>query len=70
MIKYNYPDYDAHKGEHMKFLKNYSNLKRTFEEEGATDLIILATQNQAVDWIIKHIKQVDIKLASFLKGKA
>ncbi|MCI4626480.1 MAG: bacteriohemerythrin [Candidatus Magnetoovum sp. WYHC-5] len=69
MIKYKYPDYDSHKAEHMSFLKNYSQLKRLFEKEGATELIIQATQNQAVDWIINHIKKIDKKMAAFLKDK-
>ncbi|MEO5357404.1 MAG: bacteriohemerythrin [Nitrospirae bacterium YQR-1] len=69
MIKHKYPFYDEHKDEHMKFLKSYSSLKRLFEKEGATDLIITATQNQAVDWLIKHIKNIDQKMADFLRNK-
>ena len=69
MIKYEYPGYDAHKEEHMTFLKSYSNLKRLFEREGATELIIHATQNQAVEWLIKHITEVDKKMAAFLKAR-
>jgi hemerythrin len=69
MIKHKYPDYDAHKEEHMAFLKSYSNLKRLFEREGATRLIIHATQNQAVEWLVKHITESDKKMAEFLKPK-
>ncbi|QWR76923.1 bacteriohemerythrin [Candidatus Magnetomonas plexicatena] len=69
MIKHKYPQYDEHKGEHMKFLKSYSSLKRLFEKEGATELIITATQNQAVDWLIKHIMNTDQKMADFIRNK-
>ncbi|MBF0565855.1 MAG: hemerythrin family protein [Nitrospirae bacterium] len=69
MIRYKYPDYDSHKGEHIQFLKNYSSLKKMFDQEGATELIITATQNQAVDWLIKHIRTTDKQMAAYLKSK-
>ncbi|MBF0456366.1 MAG: hemerythrin family protein [Nitrospirae bacterium] len=69
MTKAHYPEYDEHKKEHMEFLKSYSSLVRMFEKEGATDLIVTATQNQAVDWLIKHIKGTDQKVTAFLKSK-
>ncbi|MBF0553760.1 MAG: hemerythrin family protein [Nitrospirae bacterium] len=67
MTKSHYPEYDQHKKEHMEFLKSYSSLVRMFEKEGATDLIVTATQNQTVDWLIKHIKGTDQKVTAFLK---
>ncbi|MBF0344604.1 MAG: hemerythrin family protein [Nitrospirae bacterium] len=69
MIKYQYPDYDQHKGEHIKFLKNYSSLKKLFDSEGASSLIINATERQAVEWLVKHIQQEDKKMATFLNSK-
>ncbi|MCG6551836.1 MAG: bacteriohemerythrin [Candidatus Magnetominusculus sp. LBB02] len=68
MTQYHYPDYDSHKKEHIEFLKSYSSLVRMFEKEGATDLIVTATQNQAVDWLVKHIKGTDQRLGAFLKS--
>ncbi|MBF0518901.1 MAG: hemerythrin family protein [Nitrospirae bacterium] len=69
MIKHKYPRYDEHKEEHMKFLKSYSSLKRLFDKEGATELIITATQNQAVDWLVKHIRHTDRDVADFLRER-
>ncbi|MBF0536680.1 MAG: hemerythrin family protein [Nitrospirae bacterium] len=69
MIKYHYPEYDEHKGDHIKFLKNYSTLKKLFDSEGSSSLIIKATEKQALEWLVKHIQQADKMLAVFLKGK-
>ncbi|MBF0319444.1 MAG: hemerythrin family protein [Nitrospirae bacterium] len=69
MTRYHYPEYDEHKKEHLTFLKNFATLKRMFEKEGTTSLMITATQNQAVDWLVKHIKNIDQKMAAFLKSK-
>ncbi len=69
MIKHKYPDYDAHKKLHMQFLKNFAIMKRLFEEENSTSLIILAIQNQAFDWLVKHILTEDKAMAEFLRRK-
>ncbi|MBF0338944.1 MAG: hemerythrin family protein [Nitrospirae bacterium] len=69
MIKYQYPEYDEHKGEHIRFLKSYSSLKKLFDSEGSSALIINATEKQAVEWLVKHIQQIDKKMAFFLQSK-
>ncbi len=69
MIEYKYPSYDSHKGEHIKFLKNYSSLKRLLEEEGDITVIIQATKNQAIEWLINHMTHADKDFANFLKNK-
>ncbi len=67
MIEYKYPKYDAHKGEHIEFLKNYSVLKRLLEEEGDISVILKATKNQAIEWMVSHMTSADKDFADFLK---
>ncbi len=67
MIKYKYPNYDSHKAEHMSFLKSFMFLKKMTKESGITSMIILAIQNQVVDWLVKHITSVDKEMATFLR---
>lgn len=69
MIQYNYPKYDSHKAEHMKFLKNFAVFKRVCEAEDSTSLIILAIKNQVVDWLVRHIREVDKEMAFFLRSR-
>ncbi len=69
MIDYKYSKYDSHKGEHMKFLKNYSSLKKLLEEEGDISIIIQATKNQAIEWLVNHMTHADKDFAYFLKNK-
>ncbi len=68
MIEYKYPNYDSHKGEHMKFLKNYSSLKKLLEEEGDVSVILKATKNQAIEWLVEHMTRSDKDFAGFLKS--
>ncbi len=69
MIKYKYHDYDHHKSQHMQFLKNFAILKRFLEKEKSPSLILQAINNQAVDWLISHIKKEDMKMAEFLRAR-
>ncbi len=69
MIDYKYPKYDLHKSEHMKFLKNFAVLKRLCEEEDSTSLIILAIQNQFLDWLVHHILHTDKEMAAYLRTR-
>ncbi len=69
MMKYKYPNYDSHKAEHMSFLKSFTFLKKMAKESGITSMIILAIQNQVVDWLVKHIKSADKEMAVFLRER-
>ncbi len=67
MIKCKYPEYDYHKEQHIQFLKNFAIMKRLFQKEHSMSLIVMAIQNQAVDWLINHIKKDDKVMAAFLR---
>ncbi len=69
MIKYEYPDYDTHKAQHMKFLKHFATLKKLCEEEDTISVMLFAIKNQAVDWLINHFNEFDKKMAAFLRTK-
>jgi hemerythrin len=66
MLKYAYPKYDEHKGEHMKFLKNFGTLKKLFSEEKTPSLMIVVVEYEYLNWLIKHIQTFDQEMASFL----
>ncbi len=67
MIEHGYPNYDPHKAEHMEFLLNYSSLKRLLEDEGDMSVIMKATKNQAIEWLVNHMTHADKELITFLK---
>ncbi|OGW48860.1 MAG: hemerythrin [Nitrospirae bacterium RBG_19FT_COMBO_42_15] len=67
--KYNYPEYEAHKLLHLKFIKDFSALKKNFDAEGPSLPIVLQINRIVVDWLINHIKKVDKALGKFVKTK-
>ncbi len=67
--KYAYPDYRAHKAQHRKFRKDFSDLKRIFKKEGATPRFVMLIAHIMSDWAINHTGQSDKALGLFLKEK-
>ncbi|MBI3754488.1 MAG: hemerythrin family protein [Deltaproteobacteria bacterium] len=65
--KNGYPDYETHKGLHDEFRKNFSELKKRFENEVVGLYLVLLTNRTVVDWLINHIGRIDKALGSFLK---
>ena len=69
MKKYNYPDYEPHHEIHEKFKQRIQELKKEYEENGATSYLAIITQRDVGDWLINHILKVDTKYIPYLKGK-
>ena len=74
MLKFGYPDYQAHKAQHEKFIANFQELKKELpkleggSKPGSYDLSV-ETNKVVVDWILDHIAKVDKSLGKFLQDK-
>lgn len=69
MSKYNYPDFQLQKAQHMEFLKEFSDLKNRYEKEGVTSHLVIVVQNRVFSWLRNHICKVDKALGVFLKTR-
>lgn len=69
MAIHHYPDYDFHKAEHTAFLNEFSDLKKRYQEEGATSHLVIVLQNRTFGWLRNHICKIDKVLGAFLKKK-
>lgn len=69
MTRYDYPGYLAHKAQHTEFIKDFSNLKKEFETQGATSYLVIQVNLRVGDWLINHIGKVDKALGTFLETK-
>ncbi len=69
MRERNYPEYVNHKPLHEEFIRDISALKSEFDKAGPTISIVLKLNRLLVDWLIKHIKTEDRKIANFLKSR-
>ena len=69
MVKYNYSGYPPHKTAHTIFTNNVLNLKKEFEEKGATLQLAVTIRETIGDWFMNHIRTVDMQYVPFLKDK-
>jgi hemerythrin len=66
MTDLRYPDYPMHRAAHERFVRDYTELRRSFEATGGTAAVTLKVRDWAVDWLKAHIAQTDRQLAAYL----
>lgn len=66
MVNFHYPGYDEHKKAHAELITTLGHLDEDFQEEGATQALAESINVFLVNWLVKHIKGIDIKFGEFL----
>ncbi|MDR0503192.1 MAG: bacteriohemerythrin [Treponema sp.] len=70
MLKFNYPDYDAHKKNHEDFKVTVLEFMQKFQDEGPSEDLIVNVTSAVGDWLLSHIRVDDKKMASYVLEKA
>jgi hemerythrin len=68
-IESKYPDYQNHKKIHEGFKKYVAELMAEFEEKGPTIKLVAQVNTNIGDWLIRHIKTEDVKIAQHIQSK-
>jgi hemerythrin len=66
MTEMEYPGLEYHKTQHAEFVNTLKNLEMDFEDEGATESLAEAINTFMFNWLVKHIKSVDVEFGKFL----
>jgi hemerythrin len=69
MIDYKYPELDAHRSKHQELTHTLKNLEEDFDEEGATQSLATAINTFLGNWLVRHIREVDLRFGAFLKER-
>ncbi len=69
MVEMEYPQIDYHRGQHAEFVTTLKNLEMDFEEEGATQALAESINTFMFNWLVKHIKTVDVQFGKFIAEK-
>jgi len=69
MTEQGYPGLDHQKKQHEEFRNTLRHMVEDFREEGATRALATSINVFLANWLINHIKGVDLKLGKFLNEK-
>jgi hemerythrin len=64
----NYGGLQEHKEQHNALRVTLADLVKDFEEEGVTPRLVQAVDTFLGNWLINHIKEVDMKFGGFIKN--
>ena len=67
MTEHGYPGLAEQHAQHQELNETLQGLVRDFEEEGATQKLAEAFNVFLGNWLIKHIRELDLKFGAFLK---
>jgi len=69
MSRSNYTGLQEHKAKHDELRSTLASLVKDFEEEGITSKLAEALDTFLGNWLIQHIKEVDMKFSAFIREK-
>lgn len=69
MKEINYPDLDKQRDAHEKFVEEIAKLKKEYQESGGNILLIINANKFIVDWLTKHISNMDKKIGIYAKDQ-
>jgi hemerythrin len=67
MAEHKYPESDAHKAKHEELAAALKDLERDFDDEGASHNLAAAVDTFLSNWLVRHIREVDLRFGEFLR---
>jgi hemerythrin len=63
----NYKKYEWHKEQHKSYVNDFKKLKEEFAANGPSAKFTVSLNSSLTNWIIKHIKNVDVEFGKYYK---
>jgi len=67
MLSIQYPELEVQKKAHALFIEQLTKLRSDYETSGGNILVILNANQMVVEWLTKHISNMDKKIGQFAK---
>ncbi|HYW79672.1 MAG TPA: bacteriohemerythrin [Thermoguttaceae bacterium] len=64
-----YPGLESHHQMHEDLKTTLAGLEQDFREDGATEVLAESIHTLMVNWLVKHIREVDTQFSAYLKDK-
>ena len=68
MATHGYPEFEAHKAKHDGFKAILGKMESEFRDDGPTPILAESIDTLLVNWLLKHIRIVDVEFGAFLKN--
>lgn len=65
MLSIHYPGYEEQKKAHTAFIAQLEKLSNDYNTSGGSLMVILNANQMVIDWLTKHISNMDIKIGQF-----
>jgi len=62
-----YPEIEAQKTAHKKFIADLAKLKKEYQTSGGNITLIINANQMIIDWLTKHISSMDKKIGIYAK---
>lgn len=66
MMRYAFPERNEHMQQHRELIRHVDEVRRELEENGASLFVITSITQTLFNWLLRHVKQTDVKLGRFL----
>ena len=67
MLSIHYPGYEEQKKAHTAFIAQLEKLSNDYNTSGGSLMVILNANQMVIDWLTKHISNMDIKIGQFAR---
>lgn len=68
MLSISYPGYEEQKKAHTAFIAQLTKLRADYKTSGGNLLVILNANQMVVDWLTKHISNMDKKIGEYARS--
>ena len=68
MKAHNYPGLETHKAQHEEFKTILAYMESEFRDDGPTTILAESIDTLLVNWLLKHIRVVDVEFGTFLES--
>jgi hemerythrin len=65
MLSINYPGYGEQKKAHDNFVEQLAQLRNDYKTSGGNILVIINANTMVIEWLTKHISNMDKKIGEF-----
>lgn len=69
MTDHQYQELVVHRAKHEELKDTLADLEDEFKEDGATHILAESLNTFMANWLVGHIKEVDLKFGAFLREK-